>query len=65
MRAAFKLCLSLCVLCALRGEVSSADRPNIVFLLADDMRWDMMGCAGNTVIQTPHLDALAKDGVRC
>ena len=28
------------------------------------MRWDMMGCAGNTIIQTPQLDALAKDGVR-
>ena len=39
-------------------------RPNIVFVLADDMRWDMIGCAGNPIIRTPHLDALAKDGVR-
>src|SRR5262245_61600995 len=42
----------------------AADRPNIVFLLADDMRWDIMGCAGNPIIQTPHIDALAKDGTR-
>jgi len=39
-------------------------RPNVVFVLADDMRWDMMGCAGNPIIKTPHLDALAKDGLR-
>jgi arylsulfatase A-like enzyme len=64
MRGVFKLCLSLCALCVLCGESSSADRPNVVFLLADDMRWDMMGCAGNKVIQTPNLDALAKDGTR-
>lgn len=46
------------------GAARAADRPNIVFLLADDMRWDMMGCAGNPIIRTPHLDALAKDGTR-
>lgn len=39
-------------------------RPNVVLLLADDMRWDAMGCAGHPSIKTPHLDALAKDGVR-
>ena len=39
-------------------------RPNIVFLLADDMRWDAMGCAGNPIIKTPNLDAIASDGVR-
>ena len=50
--------------CALCGESHSAERPNLVVLLADDMRWDAMGCAGNPVIHTPHLDVLAKDGVR-
>jgi arylsulfatase A-like enzyme len=39
-------------------------RPNIVLLVADDMRWDMMGCAGNPIIKTPNLDALARDGIR-
>ena len=43
---------------------ADADRPSIVFILADDLRWDMMGCAGNSIIKTPQLDALAKDGVR-
>lgn len=39
-------------------------RPNIVLLIADDMRWDMMGCAGNSIIKTPHLDAMARTGIR-
>ena len=42
----------------------SRRRPNIIFLLTDDQRWDTMGCAGNRIIQTPHMDALAGDGVR-
>jgi arylsulfatase A-like enzyme len=37
-------------------------RPNIVFLLADDMRWNSLGCMGDPVIQTPHLDAMAREG---
>jgi len=38
-------------------------RPNIIFLLADDMRVGAMGYEGNPIIQTPHLDALAEQGV--
>ena len=39
-------------------------RPNILLITADQFRWDCLGCAGNPVIQTPHLDALAARGVR-
>lgn len=38
--------------------------PNIVLLYADDWRFDTLGCAGNPVVKTPVLDALAKKGVR-
>lgn len=41
----------------------SFDGPNIILFIADDMRFDSMGCAGNKIVQTPNLDALAKDGV--
>jgi arylsulfatase len=44
--------------------LGAAERPNVLFLLADDWRHDTLGCAGNPVVKTPHLDALAKDGVR-
>ncbi|MEY2714968.1 MAG: hypothetical protein RIT24_1311 [Planctomycetota bacterium] len=37
---------------------------NIVVLYADDWRHDTLGCAGNPVVQTPRLDALAAGGVR-
>ena len=39
-------------------------RPNIIFLLADDHRYDQLGCAGHPILQTPHIDALAEAGVR-
>lgn len=54
--------------CAAGGTLLSScaaqKRPNIIFLLTDDQRWDMLGCAGNSILQTPNLDALARDGVR-
>jgi len=40
-----------------------AERPNIIFFLTDDQRWDTLGCMGNPVIQTPNVDALAAKGV--
>jgi arylsulfatase A-like enzyme len=43
----------------------AAERPmNVIFLLADDQRWDTLGSYGNPVIQTPELDQLAREGVR-
>ncbi len=37
--------------------------PNIVFLLTDDQNFDSLGCYGNPDVRTPHIDALARDGV--
>lgn len=37
-------------------------RPNIIFILTDDQRWDALGYAGNTIIQTPEMDKLAAQG---
>lgn len=39
-------------------------KPNIILLFSDQHRHDAMGCAGNNVIQTPHLDEMASNGVR-
>ena len=36
---------------------------NIVFLLADDLRWDALGCTGNAIARTPNIDRLAGQGV--
>ncbi|MCY4568266.1 MAG: sulfatase [Candidatus Poribacteria bacterium] len=42
----------------------ASKRPNIVVYLSDDHGWEYLGCYGNAQIQTPHLDSLAKEGVR-
>lgn len=44
--------------------MSQTDRKNILFLLTDNQRADLVGCAGHPVIQTPHIDELAANGVR-
>lgn len=45
------------------ASATGARPPNLVFLLTDDHRWDTLGAMGNPVIQTPHLDALSRQGV--
>ena len=40
-------------------------RPNIVLLVADDLGFAELGCQGNTDIPTPHIDSIAREGVRC
>ena len=37
---------------------------NVLFIMADQLRWDHLGCAGHPYLKTPHLDALARRGVR-
>src|SRR5215831_18903415 len=37
-------------------------RPNIVFILMDDLRFDELGCVGHPFVQTPNIDRLAKEG---
>lgn len=50
---------------ALVSGFKISDPPmNILFLLADDLRWNSLGCAGNKVVFTPEIDKLAKDGIR-
>ena len=44
--------------------MSPERKPNLLFLYADQHRADVMGCAGNDVVVTPHLDRLAAEGVR-
>jgi arylsulfatase A len=46
------------------GGVAAAQKPNIVFILADDLGWADLGCYGADLHETPHLDRLATQGVR-
>ena len=42
----------------------SLSKPNILFILIDDMGWMDLGCQGNKNLHTPNIDALAKGGIR-
>lgn len=45
------------------AEAADAVRPNILFILCDDLRWDSLGCAGHPYLKTPHIDRLANEGL--
>ena len=45
-------------------QTSSAQRPNILFILCDDMGYGDLGCYGQPYIRTPYLDAMAREGMR-
>ena len=46
----------------IRGA-QTAPRPNIVFILMDDLRWDEIRCAGHPFVETPNIDRIAAEGV--
>ena len=47
-----------------RGAAGPARPPNLLFILADDLGYGDLGCYGQQKIRTPHLDALAAEGMR-
>jgi arylsulfatase A-like enzyme len=64
-----RVCLVAALLLApmvisLTADASVANvKPNILFILTDDQKWNVLGCLGNPNIQTPNIDRLAKQGV--
>ena len=54
--------LALCVSAAV--SVAS-EKPNVLLILADDLGYGDVGCYGCPDTKTPHMDKLARDGVRC
>jgi arylsulfatase A-like enzyme len=62
----FTVQVLLAVLLLLHGRVGAAAeaRPNIVFILADDLGWGDLGCYGQRKIRTPNIDRLAAEGMR-
>jgi arylsulfatase A-like enzyme len=46
------------------GCFAATPPPNIVFVLVDDLGWHDVGCCGNSFVETPNLDRLAREGMR-
>lgn len=49
---------------AAQGAARTARKPNIVFILADDLGYGDLGCYGQQLVLTPRLDRMAADGIR-
>ena len=57
--------VTLCVTLACgAGACLAGARPNILFILIDDMGWMDLGCQGNRHVRTPNIDRLAEEGLR-
>jgi arylsulfatase A len=46
------------------GHAAGAEKPNIIFIMADDLGWNELGCYGQEKIQTPNIDQMAAEGMR-
>jgi uncharacterized sulfatase len=57
-------CFLLFFFCFLRLEMQATNRPNIILVFIDDMGWGDFSCFGNEDASTPHIDRLAKEGIR-
>lgn len=69
MQRSLKLLALLCFLFpsshgGLWGREAPTDAPNIVFFFTDDQTTGTLGCYGNAIVETPHIDGLAARGVR-
>ncbi len=49
---------------AISAQQHATDKPNIIFILTDDLGWTDLGCYGNPFNETPNIDSLAKSGIR-
>ena len=54
----------LFLFCILGLEIQAKNRPNIILVFIDDMGWGDFSCFGNQDASTPHIDRLAKEGIR-
>lgn len=60
-----RCCFVFALFCILCGQSSLAAPRNLLFILADDHRYDALSFMGHPYLETPHLDRLARGGVHC
>jgi hypothetical protein len=55
---------AICASAAIASARADSQLPNILFILTDDQGWSSLGCYGSEHVATPHLDRLAREGMR-
>ena len=63
MKRVWPLMMVFCV-GAFSGAPGEEPHPNFLIVLADDLGYGDLGCYGNTVVHTPHLDQFAAEGLK-
>ncbi|MCU0960759.1 MAG: arylsulfatase [Pirellulaceae bacterium] len=64
MKRVLVLCRVLAMLASGCAVAAAHDRPNLIWILADDLGYGELGCYGQCVIRTPQLDRMAREGLR-
>ena len=64
MKIRFLLCLTFAFLASLQAKETTRGMPNILLIFADDVGWGDAGCYGATLVKTPNIDRLAREGQR-
>jgi arylsulfatase A-like enzyme len=59
-----KIRLILALFAFLPASLKAQQKPNIILILADDLRSDALGCYGNGYVKTPNIDKLAQNGTK-
>ena len=54
----------LAVACSTAAFAAGSSRPNLLLIVADDLGYGELSCQGNPQVPTPHIDSIAKNGVR-
>lgn len=58
------ICSSVALISACTDKVENSEKPNIIFILADDLGYNDLACYGQEFIKTPNIDRLAEEGIR-
>jgi len=58
------LLASIALVAAAQANDVKPAHPNILFIMVDEMKWNVMSCAGHPIVKTPNLDRLAREGTR-
>ncbi|MBP89851.1 MAG: N-acetylgalactosamine-6-sulfatase [Planctomycetaceae bacterium] len=64
MRHLSSFMLVVCTLLCVTPAFAAKSRPNIIFVMADDLGYGDLGCYGQKLIATPNLDRMAREGTR-